>query len=116
MKLDFKTETLRKKCKNWLFFWKKNNHMNKALTKRLRELDSVPNLLDIKNRKSLYHLHPLIWDRKYQLSIDIDWRKNVFRIIFETDPKELVCDDFMNDEPFELVTKIKIIEITDKTH
>jgi hypothetical protein len=115
MELVFKTTTLKKKCEKWTFFWK-DAHMNKKLIQRLTELDRAPNLLDIKNRRSLYNLHPLTWDRKYQLSIDIDGRKNVFRIIFETDPKEIVCDDFMNDEQFKLVKKIIILEITNKTH
>jgi len=116
MELDFKTDTLRRKCETWTFFKKKNVHMNKKLIQRLTELDRAPNLLDIKKQRTLYNLHPLTWDRKYELSIDIDGRKNVFRIIFETDPTEIVCDDFMNDEKFKLVTKIKILEVTDKTH
>ncbi len=115
MELNFKTLTLKKKCEKWTLF-RKNVHMNKKLTQRLNELDSAPNLFDIKNNRSLYNLHPLTWNRKYQLSIDIDGRKNVFRIIFETEPKEIICDDFKNNEQFKLVTKIIILEITDKTH
>ena len=115
MEIEFKKPSLKKKCEDWVYF-KKDAHMNKKLTQKLSALDSAPNLLDIKKMRSIYHLHPLKWDRKYQLSIDIDGRKNTFRIIFETEPKEIVCDDFMNDEKFKLVTKIIILEITDKTH
>ncbi len=115
MELVFKSETLRKKCETWSFFKKKDVHMNTKLIQRVRELEQAPTLSDIKRNKAL-KLHPLTWNRKYQLSIDIDWRKNVFRIIFETVPKETVCNDYLNDEKFELVTKIKILEVTDKTH
>lgn len=115
MELTFKTPTLRRKCESGRFF-KKDVYMNTKLTQRLVELDNAPNLLDIKNKKTLYNLHPLTWDRRYQLSIDVDGRQNVFRIIFETDPKEIVCDDFHNDHQFKLVTSIKILEITNQTH
>lgn len=115
MELNFKTETLRKKCETWKIF-KKDAYMNRKLILRLTELDHAPNLLEIKKKKNLYNLHPLKGNRKYELSIDIDGRKNVFRIIFETNPREIVCDDFLNDELFKQVTKITILEITDKTH
>ena len=98
------------------FFKKKNINMNRQLVKRLNELDLAPSLLDIKRRRSLYNLHPLTWDRKYELSIDIDGRKNVFRIIFETIPKDTLYDDFRNEEKHKQVTKIRILEVTDKTH
>ena len=116
MELTYITPTLKKKCESGTFFKRKNVHMNTKLTQRLNELDNAPTLLDIKNQRSLYNLHPLTWNRRYELSIDVDGRKNVWRIIFETDPKDIVCDEFMNDEKFKQVDKIHILEITTDTH
>jgi hypothetical protein len=87
--------------------------MNTKLVHKIRELEQAWSLLDIKLNKSL-HLHKLKWKtRKYQLAIDINWRKNVFRIIFETIPKDIVYDDFLNDWKFKEITKIKILEVVD---
>lgn len=111
MELDFKTDTLKRKCESAKFF-KKNIYMNMRLTKVIRDLESSSTLLDIKLNKSL-NLHPLKWSRKFELAIDIDGRKNPYRLIFETLDWENICDDFRNDEVFKTVKKINILEIID---
>ena len=103
---------LKLKCENGTFFNKKNVPMNTKLVHKIRELEQATSLLDIKINKSL-HLHKLKWNRKYELAIDIDGRKNVFRIIFETIPKDIVYNDFCNDAKFKEITKIKILEVAD---
>lgn len=112
MELEFKTDKLKLRCEKWTFFKKKDVHMNTKLVHKIRELEQAMSLLDIKLNKSL-HLHKLKDNRKYELAIDIDWRKNVFRIIFETIPKDIVYDDFWNDWKFKEITKIKILEVAD---
>lgn len=111
MELEFKTDTLKRKCESGKFF-KKDTYMNMRLTKVIRDLESSSTLLDIKLNKSL-NLHPLKWSRRFELAIDIDGRKNPYRLIFETLDWENVCDDFRNKEIFKTVKQIKILEITD---
>ena len=111
MELKFKTEALRKKCESAKFF-KKDMYMNMRLTKVIRDLEASSTLLDIKLNKSL-NLHPLKWSRKFELAIDIDGRKNPYRLIFETLDWENVCDDFYNNNIFKTVKKIQILEIKD---
>lgn len=110
MELKFKTDRLKRKCLAGIFFWDIN--LNKKLTQKLWLLQDATNLLDIKMFKQL-NLHKLKWSRKYELAIDVDWRKNLNRIIFETLNWEDIYDDFFNDSKFETITKIKILEIKD---
>lgn len=111
MELEFKTKTLKKNCESGKIF-KKDEYMKMRLAKVLRDLDASSTLLDIKLNKSLY-LHPLKWSRKFELAIDIDGRKNPYRLVFETLNWENVCDDFYNDSIFKTVTKIQILQVTD---
>lgn len=110
MELEFKTDRLKKKCLWGKFFGDAN--LNMKLTQKLWILQDAKNLLDIKLFKQL-NLHKLKWSRKYELAIDVDWRKNPNRIIFETLNWEDIYDDFLNDSKFETITKIKILEIKD---
>ena len=111
MELEFRTNTLKRKCDSDKFF-KKDVYMNTRLKKVIRDLEASSTLLDIKLNKSL-NLHPLKWSRRFELAIDIDGRKNLNRLIFETLDWENVCDDFYNNSIFKTITKIKILELTD---
>lgn len=111
MELEFESQTLKKKCESGKIF-RKDEYMNTRLTKVLRDLEASSTLLDIKLNKSL-HLHPLKWSRKFELAIDIDGRKNPYRLVFETLNGENVCEDFYNNNIFKTVTEIKILDITD---
>lgn len=110
MELGYYSETLRKKCESCKFF-NKDIYMNTRLTKVIRDLEASPTLLDIKLNKSL-KLHPLKWSRKFELAIDVDGRKNPYRLIFETLNWENVCNDFLNNGIFKTVTQIKILDIS----
>ncbi len=109
MEIEFKNKKTEKICISWMFFGEKR--MDKELTKRLIELQEAINLLDIKKMRNS-NLHPLKWERRFELVIDINGKRNPYRLIFETLNWENVCLDFYNDNKFKTVTRIKIIEIS----
>lgn len=111
MQIEFKTKSLKKDCEKWTYF-KNNSELNRKVQQKLRELEAADHLLIIKKLPQL-NLHPLTWNRRLELAIDISGRTNPYRIVFETLNWENICDDWFNDEKFKTVTQVRILEITD---
>ena len=114
MKIDFKTASWQKKIEKWKFKFKSgdNNILNAKLQQRIQELQSANNLFDIYWLLHL-RLHKLSWKRMYELAIDINWKIDPNRIVFECLDGEDIHSDWPNENKMTTVTHIKIIEIWD---
>lgn len=93
-------------------FW--DDRLAQSMLVRVNQLKSAETLLDVKRIKNA-NLHPLKWWRKYELAIDVDatGKRGKRRIVFEQLDGENVCEDFLNEQKHQTVTKICVLEVTD---
>jgi len=110
MKISFKTSSWKSKIEKWKYF--KNRGLDLKLQIRFKELESAISLLDIKYLSHL-RLHKLKSPRTYELAIDVAWKINPNRIVFECMNWEDISSDWPNENKIQTVTEIKIIQIWD---
>lgn len=110
MKISFKTSSWKSKIEKWKYF--KNRELDLKLQIRFKELESAISLLDIKYLPHL-RLHKLKSPRTYELAIDVAWKINPNRIVFECMNWEDISSDWPNENKIQTVTEIKIIQIWD---
>lgn len=99
----------KEKIQKWKFF-PKNPDLNKKLTMRISQLESVINLHDLWLLPQL-RMHKLSWDREFEIAIDIT-KTSWYRITFKClNWDEDLMSDFLNIEKQKSVTKIEITQI-----
>ena len=111
MQIEFLTNRLKKDCEKGTCF-KNKKDLNDKIQQRIRELEAADNLFFVKKIPQL-RLHPLSGNRKCELAIDISWKTNPNRIVFETRDGESVYEDWHNDAKFGTITKIRIRSVWD---
>lgn len=111
MQVEFHTSSLKKNCEKGTCFRNKKE-LNDKVQQRIRQLEAADNLLAIK-RLPQVRLHSLSWNKRFELAIDINWKTNPNRIVFEALDGENIHDDWLNDLKFTSVTKIKILAVWD---
>lgn len=114
MKVFFKSKKVQKKCEcpEKEFRW--NNDLIEWVSYRMMQFLTFETLLDIKNLRDA-NFHPLIWNRKYEISVDaLLWnRRSRRRIIITPRNWDNIFEDMYNDEKIKTVTEIEILEISE---
>lgn len=113
MKLFYFSRKVEKACTEPEKAFRWDDELIEGVATRIFQLESAPNLLDIKRIKDA-NLHSLEGGRKYELAIDalLGGKRWTWRIIFKQRNGENISDDMYNDAKYMTITEITILEVS----